>query len=343
VPAVLAFILVARDVPVKLRDFLVAVGVYVLTIAPFPIALMLSGGGTLAQEFFVWQVFRRPNHDLAFYLSVIPSMGTPIVLLAAVGFAAALKRRNGFDVLLTSLTVVVIAFFEAWPVKGFQYLIPLATPVALFAADGVVVLSALLARALERMLSAPRVAVSTAAKLVLVAASAAALALGSGAVVMLPAPTVLATDSGDDGPVPAGYSFTAGTGGLEASRPVGNWARNNTLPGSHFLTVGPSLANVIQFYGGREALALSVSPNPLHRNPTYQPVLNPDLMVKTNSVQYLVYDSYSAARTPFFGQKILTLVHKYNGVLVYSDYEPVRHPDNTVAQVPIVLVYEVHP
>jgi hypothetical protein len=163
------------------------------------------------------------------------------------------------------------------------------------------------------------------------------------------APAVLATDSGDDGAgaVEAGktvdYTFVAGTGGLEASRPVGAWIKQRTLPSSSFLTVGPSFANVIQFYGGRRARALSVSPNPLHRNPTYEPVLNPDLLIRTNGVQYLAYDSYSAARTPFFTRKLLAYVKKYNGILVYADYQPARRLDGRTVRAPVVLIYEVHP
>ena len=46
------------------------------------------------------------------------------------------------------------------------------------------------------------------------------------------------------------------------------------------LAIGPSMANIIQFYGHRKAYGLSVSPNPLHRNPVYQPVANPDLLIR---------------------------------------------------------------
>ena len=124
---------------------------------------------------------------------------------------------------------------------------------------------------------------------------------------------------------------------------MGKWVRQNTLPEARFLTIGPSFANIIQFYGGRRASALSVSPNPLHRNPTYVPVLNPDLDVRTNIVQYLVYDSYSAGRTPFFARRLMAFVHKYNGILVYADYQRADGKDGSTGQVPVVLIYEVHP
>jgi 4-amino-4-deoxy-L-arabinose transferase-like glycosyltransferase len=345
VPAMLVFFMLARDVPLKLRDFGVSALVYVLTIAPFPLALFLTGGSRLAQEFFIWQVLRRPNHDPGFYMTVVPSVGLPLVALALVGLVIALRRRRGLDVLIVSLTVVVIAFFEAWPVKGFQYLIPLVTPVALLAADGLVWLSGWIARALDRF-SLPYATVSAWSRLALVGTCSVVLGVGSIGVVATPATAILATDSDETAPAsnaPAVFGFTAGTGGLEASRPVGNWVRQNTLTDAHFLTIGPSFANIIQFYGGRRALALSVSPNPLHRNPTYLPVLNPDVDVRTNNLTYLVYDSYSAARTPFFAHKLMSLVHKYSGIVVYADYQPAQRGDGSTAQVPVVLIYEVHP
>jgi len=343
VPALLVFFMLARDVPLKLRDFCISALVYVLTIAPFPLSLVLAGGSKVAQEFFIWQVLRRSNHDAVFYLSVVPSIGIPLVALALLGLVLALRRRRGLDVLIVSLTVVVVAFFELWPVKGFQYLIPLVTPVALLAADGLVWLSAGLAYALERYRLRH---VSAWSRLALVGTCAIVLGAGSIGVVATPATAIIATDSDQTtaaSTAPAAYGFTAGTGGLEASRPVGKWVRENTLTDAHFLTIGPSFANIIEFYGGRRAWALSVSPNPLHRNPTYQPVLNPDLDVRTNAIQYLVYDSYSAARTPYFNHRLMLLIHKYNGILVYADYQPGRLPNGGTVEVPVVLIYEVHP
>jgi carboxypeptidase C (cathepsin A) len=81
----------------------------------------------------------------------------------------------------------------------------------------------------------------------------------------------------------------------------------------------------------------------LHRNPTYQPVLNPDNLVRTNAVQYLVYDSYSAARTPFFASQLMALVKKYHGILVFSQFEPGLLKNGNTQPVPVVLIYEVHP
>ena len=67
--------------------------------------------------------------------------------------------------------------------------------------------------------------------------------------------------------------------GPAACRAAASWAAGwtrNTPVGSVIMTIGPSMANIVQFYGHRDAFGLSVSPNPLHRNPSYEPIVNPD-------------------------------------------------------------------
>jgi hypothetical protein len=136
-------------------------------------------------------------------------------------------------------------------------------------------------------------------------------------------------------------AFLAGSGGLEGGRPAGEWIGAHTLPGSRFLTIGPSFANVVAFYGLRHARGLSVSSNPLRRNPTYDPTDNPDLLIRTGAVQYIVFDAFSAHRTPVFAKKLLSLVKKYNGVKVYSGYQESASAGGA-ARKPVVLIYEVH-
>ena len=83
----------------------------------------------------------------------------------------------------------------------------------------------------------------------------------------------------------------SGSGQLDWQQPPG---------GSTILTVGPSMANVIAFYGHRQAYGLSVSPNPLNRNPSYTAVENADAQLRNGAIQYVVWDSFSAARSPSF-------------------------------------------
>jgi len=108
------------------------------------------------------------------------------------------------------------------------------------------------------------------------------------------------------------------------------------------LTIGPSMANILRFYGQRSAYGLSISPNPLYRNPAYVPVLNPDLQIRNGDIQYLVWDSYSAGRSAFFSQTLLRLSKRFNGRVVHTESVPVRTPDGTTVQKPAIIVFEVH-
>ena len=113
--------------------------------------------------------------------------------------------------------------------------------------------------------------------------------------------------------------------------------------GRVLLALGPSMANIIQFYGHRKAYGLSVSPNPLRRNPSYEPVNNPDQRIRNNELQYVVWDSFSAARTPFFSQGVLRYVSKYHGRVVHTEYITVNGSTGAETQKPVIVVYEVRP
>ncbi len=102
------------------------------------------------------------------------------------------------------------------------------------------------------------------------------------------------------------------------------------------------MANVLQFYGHRRVFALSVSPDPANRNPSYQPVPNPDLAMRQARFQYLVWDSYTSARSPSFSAKLTELVSKYHGVTVFTSTVTVEKSGQPV-EAPVVVIYRVRP
>jgi hypothetical protein len=126
----------------------------------------------------------------------------------------------------------------------------------------------------------------------------------------------------------------AGTGGLPGGRETGLWFKQHTAQGTQVLAVGPSIANLIQFYGHRKTHMLSVSVNPLQRNPAYDPIENPDLYFRNGELHYVVWDAYSASRSRFFSSKLLAYVRQYNGRVVHT--ESANGQD-------VIVVYEVHP
>ena len=352
IPAIIVFFVTVPGIRVKFRDGVAFLAVYLVTISPFPLSLLLGGGTKVAQQFLVWQLFRRPNHDASFYLTSLDSVGMPLLVLAGLGAVVAIWRHRPIDVLMVLTIVVIGGFYELWPVKGFQYLLPLIAPVAVLAAEGALAVGKVVSRVLSGrgqarwrwseadatialfvlvgLLAASGLPALSAHQPVTITAAAASGASASAAV----------ADASDETDLSSSV-FLAGSGGLEGGRPAGQWIGAHTLPGSRFLTIGPSFANVIAFYGLRHARGLSVSSNPLRRNPTYDPTDNPDLLIRTGAVQYIAVDAYSANRSPVFAKKLVSLVKKYNGVKVYSGY-PESAPTRGTVRKPVVVVYEVH-
>ena len=130
-----AFLALTPELGVRLRDLAVALGVMALVIAPFPLSLMLAGRAGTGESYLTWQLFRRPNHDWLFYPQTVPEVIGPLVLLAAVMGLWLLRRQASWrERLLLCWIAVPVAFFQLWPVKGFQYLLPIAPPIAVLAA-----------------------------------------------------------------------------------------------------------------------------------------------------------------------------------------------------------------
>jgi len=121
------------------------------------------------------------------------------------------------------------------------------------------------------------------------------------------------------------------------------WIDDNVPQGSTLLTIGPSMANVIAFYGHRQAYGLSVSPNPLTRNPSYTAVENADLQLRDGAIQYIVWDSFSAARSPSFSNRLQAYVQKYNGIVLHSEAVEVKEDGGSRTVKPLIIIYELRP
>ena len=129
----------------------------------------------------------------------------------------------------------------------------------------------------------------------------------------------------------------------QADREAGTWIQENVPVHARFMTIGPSMANIIEFYGERLSYGLAVSPNPLHRNPSYDPITNPDLQIRNSELQYLVWDSFSASRSPFFSDKLMAYVNKYNGRAIHTETITVKDKDGNSIVKPVIIIYEVYP
>lgn len=309
------YLLGARDVRPTLRQALIACGALMVVIAGWWGALALAGRAGTGGQYALWQFVRRQNHPVYFYLTTLPaSLGYVLTALAVVGIVWRRNRSWREGLLLWWVGAAVIVY-SLLPIKGFQYLEPIAPLLAIWAALAI-------DTARQRMtgrLTPDRMKVAVG---LVVAAVAMTMAV----------PTWQTIDPS------ASTTFLAGFGGLPGGRQAGQWIAANLPAGATMLTIGPSMANVLEFYGNRRAYALAVSPN--NRNPSYTPVENPDAELRQGDIQYLVWDSFSAARSQQFGSKLLGYVAKFRAVLIHTEYETTANHGQT-ADVPIIRIYEV--
>lgn len=321
--AVYSFFALSRDIFVRLQDLIISFVLMVLMILPFPISLWLAGGSKVGQQYLIWQLFRRPNHTADFYLTTVPGqIGILVILIAIAGLLLLWKERSWRERLLLLWIAVPIVFFQIWPTKGYQYLLAIAPPFAILAG-----------RTLIRWLwvqnpfSRNKQMSTTWIR-----------ALMGGILII----TLLSSSWQTIQPATTG-AFIAGTGGVPGGREAGEWIQENIPGEATLLTIGPSMANILQFYGQRKALGLSVSPNPLHRNPSYESINNPDSEIRTNNIQYLVWDSYSAGRSTFFSDRLLQLAARFNGRVVHTQTVTLTLEDGTKVEKPVIIIYMVHP
>lgn len=324
---IFVFLALSPEVRIRLRDLLGSLLTMAIVIAPFPISLMLAGSSSTGHNYLVWQLFRRPNHEWSFYLTTVPPAVGVLVIIVAIAGLYFLKRSYSWrEKLLLGWILVPVTFFNIWPVKGYQYLLPIAPALALLAgrALGTWILKANRRRYLSQiktMLNQPVV------YWLIVGAIVLSLGFTSWRQIQPETSTV----------------FLAGTGGVPGGREAGIWVQQNVPANARFMTIGPSMANIIEFYGEHPAYGLAVSPNPLHRNPSYDPIINPDLQIRNSELQYLVWDSFSAARSSFFSDKIMGYVNKYNGRAVHTETITVKNTNGDSIVKPVIIIYEVYP
>lgn len=318
--SVYVFLALAAPLRLRFRHMAISMLIFVIVISPFPVSILFSGKQTTGSQFLAWQLFRRPNHDLAFYAQTVPTAIGLLVLLAALAALWQSRgRRTWRETLLVCWMVIPLSYFELWPVKGFQYLLPVAPVVAILAA-----------RAITSLALRDRQWGQMTVKGTHLAIAATLLIAGVGVRESWSRIT----------PASAGTQLLAGSGGIPGGREAGRWVYENVPEGSTLLTIGPSMANIMEWYGDRQTYGLSVSSNPLHRNPVYEPIVNPDLALRNNEVQYLVWDAYSASRSQFFSDKLLVFVERYHGRAVHREFVP---GISGGAPRPVIVIYEVRP
>ena len=100
-----------------------------------PVVLRLPGAAATGQNYLLWQLFRRPNHaNLVLLPRVLPAgSGSPCWPSPLAGLVWLRREATWRERLLLAWIVVPVLFFTLWPVKGFQYLLPVAPALAVLA------------------------------------------------------------------------------------------------------------------------------------------------------------------------------------------------------------------
>ena len=114
-------------------------------------------------------------------------------------------------------------------------------------------------------------------------------------------------------PVGRDHRSTPGPAGVPGGREAGRWiggGRADRREGDHDRPVDVEPGAVLR---GRESYGLSVSTNPLHRNPVYEPVGNADLKLRRGEIQYLVWDATRRVAHPVRSRELVDLAHRYHG------------------------------
>ena len=275
--------------------------------ALYPMSLRFAGVTRTGGNYLAWQLFRRPNHDWAFYPSTVPeAMGWLVVALAVFGLVPPATGSHGGRSCCSAGSLCPVAFFQLWPVKGFQYLLPVAPAVALLAAHAVVHLP---------IRPASRPAGNVVAR---VASPPVPLASRRRRDRRIPAdPDVVSASTRQ-----RARRFLAGSGGVPGGREAGRWIDDHTPLNAH--RSSPSARRwrtSSSSTGTARSSGLSVSPNPLHRNPVYEPVLNPDLQIRHSNLQYLVWDSFSASPVlVLLPATCWRYADRYHGRIVHQEF-----------------------
>jgi hypothetical protein len=320
--AIYAFLALSREIRVQIKHLVVSAVLMALMISPFPISLLLAGGTRSGKNYLVWQLFRRANHPWDFYPSTVPeAIGFLVIIAALLGLWFLRYEKSWRERLLLCWILVPAVFFQIWPTKGFQYLLPIAPPIAVLAGRAI-------ARWWPEDFNIFRLRIRRSWIKTLTVLVIGLSILLSSAQIITPSTT---------------GEFIAGTGGVPGGREAGAWVKANIPEGATMMTIGPSMANILQFYGHRRAYGLSVSPNPLRRNPSYPPILNPDMQIRNGDIQYVVWDSYSAERSTFFSEGVLKFAKRYHGRVIHTQSVKVTLADGTVIDKPVIIIYEVRP
>jgi hypothetical protein len=110
----------------------------VFTVSVSPAILQFLSAPSLITSFLMQSSTRYSNVPITYYLDKLASLASPFFIgLSIFGVIVALVKRKSPDLLCLIWTASVIVFFQAYPLKGFNYILPLVPVTSLLAGRGI--------------------------------------------------------------------------------------------------------------------------------------------------------------------------------------------------------------
>jgi len=132
----LLYLLLSRELwRLNRRDLVLSALVFVAFLTPAAVQVLSNTHDFFA---FLSDSSQRVTHvSWHYYLDKLGHFGGyPILVVWAIGIAVALRIRNAGDRLLLGWVLVLALFFQAYPLKAFNYLLPLIPPLSILGSRG---------------------------------------------------------------------------------------------------------------------------------------------------------------------------------------------------------------
>ena len=287
---------------------------FFLVASPYIVLVLSTSESTqTGSSYLEWQFGRPPNHPAEFYIATLGgALGYVLSALTICAIIHAIKRGRTAGILLLTFVAPTFVFFQIWSTKGFHYAAPLIPALVLLG------ISFLFSDWMKRV---PNYKILS--------------------IALIPLIFLSTNNSINYFYPPEEPIYLAGSGGLPKAREASIWIRQNTLEDSVFMVIDPTMGNIVRFYANREALALSVNPNPAQHNPAYTPITDPDSMLENGEIDYLVYDIYSAQRARYFADELNYYARKYSAEPVHTEYERYIDAEGNAVEKSVVVVYKL--
>ncbi len=312
IASIVSLLLLNKRIQNLKRNLAMLISAFLVTISPH-LALIIVGSKSTQSKFlyFAWQLNRPPNQPVDFYVDILGiALGYVLLVLVVAAIIHSLKTRNPSGFLLLIFITIPLIFFQVWPTKGFHYLIVLVPPLVIFG------VSFLFSDWFKKL---PRYKIIS--------------------LILIPL-IILSTNQVIGYIYPSkDQKFLAGSGGLPNVREAALWLKENSDQNSTIMAIGPTMGNIIKFYANRDTLSLNINPTKILRNPAYDPITDPEFLIETNKIEYLVYDKYSERRSQQTADRLYYFVNKYALKEIYAEYEIHRTANGGIITEPVIVIY----